>query len=203
MEKILGYVAEKVINDLRNGDFVGNDLAYELNKQPYIESLRLEVEAEDVDRIMDVLSGDIEIFQYRLAINLLRRHEKDASTKKFFREQWGKYRGFDRRCTLMWRLLDDENLEVDKHQEIYEFVQDNRENWIKLQCDWIGGPDKIIPFVEKAIVRSDEVESKKWALLYNLLASSDKAAARKVVEPFKSSDTLFLKKVANDIWEQL
>lgn len=196
-------VAGMVINSIREGIFPDEALSEGLNKQPFIESLRNDVQAGDVNIVMGIFKQALTVHQYRLAINLLRRHKDMPRLKTFYQEQWNIHTGFDRRCTLMWRLLDDEFLTIDKHQEIYDFIKNNRDAWMHAQTEWIGGPSKLIPFITNSLTRADETESKKWAVLYNLIGVPDTEKAKKIVDPYKKSTDPFMKKVAEDLWDQL
>lgn len=198
-QKILEYLTEKVIDDLRSNRFVDNELALELNRQPYIDELRTKVEDTDIDLLIKIADSGVYRGAAGLAITMIQGGAKDKKVKELLLHHWKKNNDFESKNNIMWRLLDDPGLGISMHNEIYDFVRNNLEQWIDQQVKWIGGSDEILEFVKTRLQNTDFPETKNWVYLCDCLGASDKEAAKRLIAQYADSKASIVSRVANDL----
>jgi len=199
---ILDYLAKKVWEDLRSAQTLDVDLAAELNIQPIIDKLRKHVVPKDeplLRRLID--SGDPVLFYF--GISLLRTLGNQPHVRALFVSLWEKHPGYEFRMPLMWRLLDYEDLELEVHEELYEFVRKNWDEWSDFCLNWYvqGNLDKLAATLEKRI--GEFTSSKAWTRIIMAEFIPDHAAARRLVAPYVEAVHPVVRKVANEMMEKV
>jgi hypothetical protein len=203
-DKILAYIAEKVIDDLRNkGKFEDDSLAMDLTAFPFCDPIRSRVTNKDIHILFKLfLSG--QKGNQTMALSLLRSQEHQGVIKRFIVEQWEKSReDFEIRYHLMWRLLDFEDLDIDMHNNIYNFVIDNWERWQKRDVIWFKGEECVLDVCLKRLSDDKFPPTKAWAYLCASMAAPEKDQVRELMESYKDSNVSIVGSVARDMLARL
>jgi hypothetical protein len=79
-----------------------------------------------------------------LAICLLLKFDTQTDIKSFFLEEWRRSTVYERKENLMWRVLDDENLSLAVHEDIYRFISDDMNKFIAVQATKFEGTDYVL-----------------------------------------------------------
>ena len=200
-QKILEYLAKKVVGDLRSNRFVDEELALELNKQPYIDELRIKVEDTDIDLLVKIADSKLYSSVGGLAVTMIQGGARNKKVKELLLRHWKEDNDFECKNYIMFRLLDDPKLDILMHEEIYNFVMDNLDQWINQQVKWINGRDKIVEFAKGRINNPDFPETKNWVYLCDCLGASDKEGAKELVKRYIDSSASIVARVAKDLLE--
>ncbi len=201
-QKILEYLAEKVVDDLRSNCFVDKELAIELNKQPYIDELRTKVEDTDINILVKIADSKLYSAVGGLAVTMIQGGARNKKVKELLLRHWKEDNDFECKNYIMFRLLDDPKLDILMHEEIYNFVMDNLDQWINQQVKWITGRDKIVAFAKGRINNSDFPETKNWVYLCDCLGASDKKGAKALIKQYVDSGASIVARVAKDLLEK-
>lgn len=202
-DAIANYIASKVIEDIRTGKQLSDELALNLDASKYVGHLRSAVEESDVELLLNIVETGSESFGV-LALTMLRRFGKTPQVESFLRELWGNETRFRTRVGVVFRLLDLEHLELEMHEELYKFIKRNLRPFVEWLTLWVGGSDMVLPHCLARLKSKDFRASKHWLYLCILLGSSDRAAVTVLLEKYKSSpDDAFLAKVATEMLAEL
>lgn len=194
--KMFDYLANKVLQDLRSGHSLNDDLAKELNLPPAIDSLRPKIKKEDRDMLI-ALGKSRKRGARGLALALLKTLGKDKKVKDFFREFWKKTRDYNTKHDVMWRLLDYGQLEVELHREIFEFVIRDFDRWVTKAGAWPKGDSNVIPFVKDRLANPHYPKTKAWVYLCLSFASNNKREVGQLLDKYISSGEPIVRELAS------
>jgi len=175
------------------------NLAWELNKYPYINYLRSQVKEKDIDKVIKLFESNNQKGIRLLAINMLQNVRNDKRVRVFFHNKWQKHSEYDVRNPLMWRLLDYSDLEIKVHESIYDFVMENWDKWLENQVQWAGGPDNVLSTFENRLNDTSFPETKHWAYLCACMGSQDKESVRNFLLRYAESSISINAKVAKSL----
>lgn len=191
----------KALEDIRQNRALDEGLLKALNQYPLIDKLQEFVEESDIPRLMK-MAADTGV-DFVLAVSLLRKFDTRADVKSFFLEQWNQLNDLDHKLELMWRILDDEALDLSVHEDVYTFVRSNMERFVKESVDWYGGVDRVLDVVRSRLSDPSFPRTKDWAYLCTATGSSDRSAATELVRSYAASKNSFLRKVVKEILHYL
>jgi general nucleoside transport system ATP-binding protein len=179
------------------------NLAWELNKYPYINYLRSQIKERDIDTVIRLFESNNQKGIRLLAINMLQNVKNDERVLLFLLKQWQKHSEYDVRNQLMWRLLDYSDLEIQVYESIYNFVMGNWDKWLMNQIRWAGGPDNVLGTFENRMNDTTFPESKHWAYLCACMGSPDKESVKNLLLRYAESSVSINAKVAKDLLEKV
>ncbi len=162
-----------------------------------VDKLRDLVEERDIPKLMEMVMATGVDFE--LAVSLLRKFDTRADVKSFLLDQWNRFDDFEHRIVLMWRVLDDENLDLNVHENIYTFVKNNKERFMEEIVEWYGGAERVLDAVKSRLSDSSFPRTKDWVYLYLATGSSDRNAATELVKSYANSKNGFLRKVVEEV----
>ena len=191
---ILRYVAKKVLEDIRNGRDLDEDLCGALRTYPELDYLREVVRLEDADRIIALCQSKKELIQF-LALGLLQSLGNNEKVKKLLKNLWEESTDYTIRLPLLWRLLDNPYLNVEIHRTIYSFIRDNYNQFISDQIKWAKGD--VITYVKNRLEDSRYPESKAW--IYLLIAASSEENIDHLLNQYENSEASIVGEVVKDL----
>jgi len=195
------YITEKIVCDLRCRRKLPEPVAAAINKYPLVDTLRLAVDEYDVPMLKSmVMSNSLEVGN--LAVSLLRKFDRESSIKEFFLSAWKeamRSSQTERQLHLMWRLLDMPDLTVSRHQEIYEFVRSNMDEFLEYTTVWSGGPECVLEVCRTRLGDSSFPSTKAWGYLCIVMGSPEKESANKLLQEWRLSGNKFVSKVAGEL----
>lgn len=201
-EIILNYLAEKVMDDLRKGIELSDELIKNLNKYPFIDYIRKLVTKEDMRIIKKMIQSE-KITVCRLGISLTRQLLKEKEVQKHLFNIWKSTDEYDIRRGLMFRFLDLDNLPINMHNEIYNFVRKNWDRWLANQANWYGGKEKILSVCLDRLEGPSNPKSKAWVYLCIATLSPEKDKVKELISRYLSSKESINAKVAADLVKEL
>ena len=200
-EALRRYVAESVVEDIRDGEPLQEDVALACNSRPQIDVIRSLITREDAPKLLALTESEQECVR-GLAFSLLKRIENTPETEAFLKDLWRRRRDFATRHAIMWRILDFTDLEREFHEEMYRFVRENWDDFLAGQLRFMGGeqgPPGVLPSVRSRLTDPAFPRSKDWAFLCILPASDDPEGCRELLESYLTSDNSIVSKVATEM----
>jgi hypothetical protein len=182
-ESIARYLYSNIVDDLRNGRPLPPGLASSLDVFPVIDRLRVVVEEADVPMLL-ATAREQWSDSAALAVSLLRRYARRADVRVTLRELWRSCTAFAPRYELLFRLLDDPDLPLGWHREIYEFVQSHRSEFLDASVVWAGGVGHLLDRVRSRLADASFAREKMWVYLVIATVSDDRAAVAALIKPY-------------------
>lgn len=199
MEKVItDYLFEKIKSDFKSNNVLSDELCKTIDKYPIIDYLRERVIKEDVSWLMEVAKNNMGK-KGDVAISLLKKHINEPLVKDFLYKEWEMTEVFDRKYSIMWRILDFEDLELNMHEKIYEYLKNNKEVFITEKAEWFGGYDNVLNVCQKRLSDKKFPKTKNWVYLFSLIASPDKEGVKKIIKKYSDSKDEFTSKVASEL----
>ncbi|SFC93964.1 hypothetical protein SAMN05421780_11343 [Flexibacter flexilis DSM 6793] len=180
----LNYLAEKILNDVRNKSSFSNSMLDDMNSFPLVDYLREQVIDSDVEVIISLIKSE-DINLCYLGLNLVNRVLHLELIKKYLITFWNNTDDYERRYFLMWPLLNNSQLTEKMHKEIFEFVTDNWEKWKLDYTKFAGGSANLVSFSEKRFYDKKFPNSKKWIYILGLKAIGNKTDIHVALSKFK------------------
>jgi len=202
---VYGYLAKKVMDDLRNKGSLKPELAKELLQKRFAEHLRNEVQKKDKMMLLSILNSG-PVHMRGLVSSLLYKLEIDKAVQQAILELWRKTKKYATKHALLWRLLDFRNdnnqLRDQLHREIYEFIARNWDNFIAFTTSYSGGSDRIMGYVMEQLEKINKghfPKEKTWVYLCVACASNDKTSVLKLFDKYKKSEVPIVKELVNEL----
>ena len=203
MEKIVAnYIVSKLITDVRNNVQINDNLALALDKYPHIDILRGEIGEKDAVYILKTIPNQ-SVMAGNMLISLLRNYSEQPAFKSWFIDHWYNTNDYNRRLTLLWRLLDDSSLELTMHEQLYKFVRENLVTFLDDTRDWLGGKEAMLEACKNRLSDPTFPRTKDWIYLCSATGSPDTEGAVSLLGEYKSSQGDFTAKVAGDLLDKL
>jgi hypothetical protein len=196
------YIASKLLEDLRSGCIPDKELAESIDALPQIDYVRSAVTRADLPGLFRMAQSFDRPIR-GLALSLLRAYSNDQEVKEFLGRLWDERTDYDTRWFLMWRILDDPELEANMHRRVYTFV---RENWDRWLCDctrFHGGPDALLASLRSRLKDPSFPPSKHWAYLAACLGSPQGGEARALLLEYADSKASIVADVVADLLSKL
>lgn len=99
----------------------------------------------------------------------------------------------------MWRILDNDEIDIVIHKEIYNFVKDNEKKFLNNCSAWFGGEDQLLKACIDRLNNPSFARTKDWAYLYASIGSADKNGVMKLLSLYIDSENEFTKSVAYEL----
>jgi hypothetical protein len=202
IDPIPKYIASKVIEDIRAGKLLSDELASSINAREYVDHLRSAVEGRDVDQLMSMFKNESGASGV-LALTILKRFVREPRVEQFVRALWPTDAPFRRKVGIVSRLLDVNTLEPKLHEELYEFVKQNLGSFLEWLTPWWGGTDMVLPVCLARLKDKDFPASKHWLYLCGALGAPDKKAVADLLTEYRSSKNTFIARVAVEMLAEL
>lgn len=194
---VIEYLADACLGRIREEGLPEARVCAGLNTYPLIDSLRARLREDDLVNICDVAkngSGS----RPALAISLLRKFSTRAEVRQLLFGRWGDG-DTHIRLHVMWRLLDDANLELHWHEQLFEFALANWEDFSQQQLAFTGGPSAVLGGVVCRMADPSFPESKMWSYLCCLPEADDRRAALALIRQAEGSTCEFTRRVAQEL----
>jgi len=199
---ILDYLAGNVMDDLRRGMEFSDELIQSLSTYPSIDYIRKQVNKEDIHIIKKMTQSE-RLAIRRFGISLTRQLLKEREVRELLSNIWESTDEYEIRRALMYRLLDLEDLSIEMHNEIYNFVRKYWERWRIGQANWYGGRENILSVCLDRIKDPSYPESKAWVYLCIATLSTEKDKVKELISQYLSSKESINAKVATDLLREL
>lgn len=201
-QTLVEFLSAKAVEDLRSLHLLDEEVARAINRQPFVDSLRKQIRQSDIEYLMRIARGN-QPANRNLSISLLRPFDQEKEVKDFFRSEWQLSTEYEHRLELMWRLLDDENLPLALHEEIFTFVKANIDRFTRDRVEWCGGPDRVLDVVEQRLSDPRFPRTKDWVYLCATLGSPDKNRVTALISRYRQSEIPFVAEVADFLFQYL
>lgn len=170
--KLIDYVSDYAIKDLRANRLSGDSLLRELNKPPLIDALRRRIRASDIG-LLQRMAKDKRRAVSALGISLFREVQDDPDVRKFLFDLWRKDKDYHRRWWVMFRLLDCPKLPMKYHRELFQFTKNNWKLWLADQASYFGGAKNLLKVLEARLKNPSWPKSRTWERVLSSLGTSD------------------------------
>lgn len=203
-QEVIHYLARKVIEDIRAEIWFDDDTAKGLNERPLMDAMRGYILDHDIPALMKMAQAN-SLKNRALAITLLWKFDTErADVKSFLLEDWQRTISeysydYDRGMPLIWRLLDNAELNVSIHRQIRDFVAENYRRFIDDTSQWYGGPDMVLLTMKKRLSDSEFHRTKDWIYLYVALGSTDREGAKHLIASYMQSKDALVLEVATEL----
>jgi hypothetical protein len=195
------FVADAIIAALRSGSYPSDEEARALDRRPLIDLLRQRIEESDVQPLLSIVERGPDGLA-GFAASLLRRYAQQDTVKNCFESQWGKATPYLKN-RLMWRMLDDPNLDQAWHARFFEFVIAEWKTFRDFNQEFYGGGPKALASILTRLADATFPESKKWIYLCSAPeVIDDRAAAKALVTLGRSMSDPFARDVAEILLER-
>jgi hypothetical protein len=201
---VLDYVAEKIMADLRSGADVPSAVIDEAVRYELTNHLRSRVWAKDFDLARGLCESG-QCNEQRLGLSLIQglRHTGGdnlrADIYSYLTSLWEAELEFESRASLVYALLDYEELLAEFHEKLLLFTEKNWDRMIAHTLDWCGGPAAILRMTEERVNNPKFPRTKRWIYLCLAVGADDLGAARALVEAYAHDEDLFLRRVVSII----
>lgn len=187
--KLLSYLSEKIISDMRESHFEKiNELGDEiLSNYKLVDALREKLNKNDLNILLKGIESDFDQMK-GLFITLLKNYIDDPKVSEFLEKRWLNARDFKEKNRIMFRLLEVKDLDTVSHNQFYEFINKNWEDFlfsVKNRCD---GEEHVMHYVVERLENKSFPEDKNWVYLCCSLASNDKEAIRNLLNSYKDEE---------------
>lgn len=151
---------------------LSNEDCERLTTMGYMDVLRLHVTEHDLDWILpDILKYSDE--RGALQINLTSRFATRDDVKALLRDSWPEA-NVHQKSHLLWRILDDPELPDWWHSQLFEFVQEEWDQFQRTCSHFYGGtPEGMVAGTVNRYLNPSVPQSKKWAYVCNLATVQD------------------------------
>jgi len=205
-KEIIHYLSRKIIEDIRTGIWFDDDTAKSLNERPLMDAMREYIQVMDIPVLMQMAQTN-SLKNRALAITLLWKFDTQREdVKSFLLEDWQRTINehnfdYDRGMPLIWRLLDNAELDVSIHRQIREFVSRNYRRFIDDTSQWYGGPDMVLETMKKRLSNPEVPRTKDWIYLCVSLGSADQKGAEHLIASYVQSKDPLIAEVASELCE--
>lgn len=162
---ILNYISQKILEDLRSGLKINNEVLSVILVGDYIQNLRKQIKPKDKILVIRLIKSR-NILVKRLGISLSKAIASDRLIETLLIKTWRQNNESDLKFELMYRLLDNKNISEELVRSIYDYVIGNYGEWRKHVIEWGGGLNKIFKSITSKI--ESFPEHKRWVYLYEL-----------------------------------
>ena len=195
---VLKYVAQKVLEDIRENRSIPENLILEFDKYPIIDFIRTEVKVDDIPIIINRYIKSNKDSYIAFGISALRGQRDNENIKIFLYNLWHQDEDFNKKFKTMFRLLDYEDLDISIHEDMYNFVLSNWDEWLGKVKKYYGD-EEFLHKIKKRISNKDFPETKLWVRLCQCMASPDKPEVEKILAQYKNSTAPLVQKVVRDL----
>lgn len=196
------YVAPKVMDDMRSGKTISLDLVSDIHKRPFIDELRKLVRPTDKQFIFKLIKSShqrIVIF----GIGLMMPIRTEEGVREFLFDLWDTSDDKHLKARLTHRLMDYDDLPIDRHKEIRKFVQDNWNLWLSQVKEYYDGSENYLDKLQQVLRDTGFPKTKLWMRLYQSMVYEDKQAVRQFLEGYTKSDAPLAAEVAYELIAQI
>jgi hypothetical protein len=201
MTILTDYIVHKVIEDVRAGVKFNEDLCEALNTVPLIDSLRMVVEPSDIDKLLALAESPSTIIIGSFALSLLQRYATEERVKTFLQRAWVKADSYSRKLPLMFRLLDDAELDDATRNEMHSFVNRNLEQFLTDVAGWYGGKENVLECCRSRLMAFPP--SKAWVYLISATASPETRYVSELLSEYLSSGDNLTAQVAREMLNRI
>lgn len=195
---LLEFISTNIMKGVSTETLFSDEVAVVLHKHPHIDQLRSLIKPEDFDSIKSIcLTGGVEA--KRFGFSLFRNIADDKRVKPFLIEQWGVVADNEIKRSMMWRLLDYPELEMEVHLSIYQYVRSNWDSWIAGVIRNYHGEEKYFQNILDRLNDSRFPASKSWAYLCGIMTYHDTQAIKSVLDQYEDSQASIVAQVVKDL----
>jgi hypothetical protein len=187
LESRLDAAEGTALSSLLSG-MIQPEFAHELHRQPYIDRLRDRVRDEDVPRLLEIAGSSHPAAVRVLAISLLKNacDRGDVRVREGIMELWGRRHDYVIGRTVMWRLLDDPEIQLQSLYQCFEFVRAHWNRWTKDLARWHGGRDGVLRSIRQRLSDPKTPNTKAWAYI---CASAEASPRQELVTFLENQDS--------------
>lgn len=204
MENVISeYLAEKFCADIRAGAPASSELCSALTSFPVIDYLRSRIQIEDFERLQVFCDSDDPAKQ-NLGLALLRNIESIGNVRTYLENLWHRASlSFRSRIGLQFQLSNYADLDPAMRQRFLTFILNHWQEFLDNQIEWCNTGEGVLDFCRQRLADTRFPASKNWLYLCVAAASSDRDAARALVQSYANDLDPFKRKVASEVLERL
>jgi len=173
--RIIQYLSEQVVIDIRNGVVFDSGLTAELCQEPYINHIRKLILEIDL-KFLNLYMNDSDKSKMQFGFALLQNIKHLPEVRKVLEDRWITVKSFEERKNIMYRLLDYSDLTMQYKIEIWNFVIEYWDEWVadflKFNCQ--GEMELVLSAFESRLNDNRFPKSKHWIYLLSASVSPNK-----------------------------
>jgi hypothetical protein len=197
---LLDYLGAKVIEDIRAGVKLNEDLLAAVSKYPEIDYLRKMAKPRDVDTLIRVSKSPKKARRF-LAFLLFQPLISVPKVRSYLEKTWKTAKGYDAKRDLLWRLLDIKDLPIGIHEDLYDFVREDLGRFFSGAKSMTHGD--LLGYVKERLRNRNFPESKAWIYLCLASLSDRKDEIGRILNKYKGSKASIVARVAKDFLKKL
>jgi hypothetical protein len=200
-QTLRNYVARKVVEDLRQGKGLDEDLLLEVRVFPLIDDIRSLIRPDDLQFVRGLLNSP-EITRFRFGLSLVRKIQHLAGVREVLENLWATSPDAKIREAVIWALTQYPDTPRSKHREFFRFFLDNPKEFYDELVTWFGGTDKIISG-SQARLSDPGFHAKRWMYLWCLAFAPERDEARSIVAKYTDDPDDLTREVAQQAMQRL
>jgi hypothetical protein len=132
------YVADKLIEDIRAGVPLGDDLSAAIDQREIIAALRSRVQADDIGWVVTMLKSD-RPWQRHIVLHLVRPVVNADVVREQLIALWNKETNWFVMEPLLFALACIDRLDEAHHRRMLALIRTNLDRFITSMTEWWGG----------------------------------------------------------------
>ena len=197
----LRYCADKLLKDLRKGVIPDDNVLEGFLNFHMVNALNSLVREGDKDIIIKFCKSS-SVVQRRFGISISRGIHNDPEIKEVLAKMWNPSEDFSVRSQLLWFLLDYPDQSDKMREEIYEFIQQNFDDWLADRASY-GGRNQMLDICKMRLEDNFFPRSKIFAYLCVALASPNRGEVKDLLKRYRNSSDSLTRRVANDMLKRI
>lgn len=149
-----------IIERLRKGDKFTNKELFSLCVVSLCDRLRTELRPEDLEMVKNMLQSD-NSYEACIGQVLTRPFLHQNGMKEFLINLWGNTRHKYLKAGLLFDLFEYEDLNKDFLEDAFRFLENNKENVLRMLSEWLEGEEKIVPTMQQKLDKKELTPHKK------------------------------------------
>jgi len=200
MIEIKKYIARKVIEDIENGIILSENLSEQLYKYDYVDYLRNEVHEKHIEILLQAIKNNLGTRFGELCVTCIQKYGTSKLVQdSLFNLLKDGTKTFDERHALIWRIIENKDLDVSIHNELYNLILINIESFKRRIVTYSNGKENVISVCRERIKDKRFPIFKHWIYFVTSLASDDKGEILKFLKENLDTTNSFNKKVVEEL----
>lgn len=194
--------ASQVIQDCRDGTTQSDEFYRRVNSVAPVTALRNLIEPQDATWI-DAMLDSGSTAQKKFALDLTKPLANNLLVAQRLRQMWGHEQDPLVRQSLLFALLNVEQLDEAIRRRIFDWMKENWDAFLESVTNWYGGKDRILDLIKQRADDPSFIKAKHWIYLCCAVASGQHAERRKFITSLPGDQTKFTEEVRQFALAQL
>lgn len=171
------YLAQKIIEDFRSDNIPVEDLCQAVNKDPYIDPIRHELNQHDVAWLILHLSRSTDNAVFKLCLNLSLPLLIHKSSRQLREILLSLMKNGLQSHMLVYGVMNIEDLPVESHEQLFDCIVADRVYYATEEITYCGGSDKVLSLAETRLKDPHIPITKNWIYWFTASLAENKNAA--------------------------